>query len=227
MSAPRLFLSHAAADLHVAEALVKLTEAALVIDPAAIRCTSLPGYGLPGGAHTTHQLRNEVLEADLVLGLISRQSMGSTWVLFELGARWATGKQLIPVLGPESTAEILNGPLRELNALSTDSRPHLEQLLGQLAETLECRLLEHWRYSAQLDAVLALGAVARQRVLDDLDAVRAFFRRAERNWYYVAPVSRDTGFDKDRARAAMELLVELGEIEVKPAHFGPVYRSAG
>jgi hypothetical protein len=54
----RLFISHSAKDGSVAERLIELIQSALNLPAADIRCTSVDGYRLPGGASTEDQLRS-------------------------------------------------------------------------------------------------------------------------------------------------------------------------
>ena len=56
----QLFISHSSADVDVAAALIDLLRSALNLPATAIRCTSVDGYRLPGGADTNAQLRREV-----------------------------------------------------------------------------------------------------------------------------------------------------------------------
>jgi hypothetical protein len=55
------------------------------------------------------------------------------YVLFELGARWGAGKNLIPLVAPMST---LGGPLSGLNALRADVSAQLHQLVQDLGRQL-------------------------------------------------------------------------------------------
>jgi hypothetical protein len=87
-----LFISHSSGDLAIIEPLVGLLRSALAISPDSLRCTSLDGYRLPGGASIDEQLRREVHDAEAFVGLISHRSLQSMYVLFELGARWGAGK---------------------------------------------------------------------------------------------------------------------------------------
>lgn len=91
-----VFISHSARDAGAAEALIRLLRAALALPASAIRCTSVDGYRLPGGADTNSRLRQEVIEAIALLGIISTTSLRSLYVLFELGARWGTAKPFVP-----------------------------------------------------------------------------------------------------------------------------------
>jgi hypothetical protein len=136
MSEPRIFVSHSSHDAAVAGAIVGLIRLALELPPSAIRCTSVEGHRLAGGAHTDEQLRRELFGSEVVIGIISPASIASAYVLFELGAGWGLEKMLIPILAPGVGAELLRGPLSAINALSCESQDQLHQLVSQLAATL-------------------------------------------------------------------------------------------
>ena len=132
----RLFISHASKDALLAERLVDLIRAALNLPAAAIRCSSVDGYRLPGGADTNDQIRQEVHEAEAFIGLVSTASVQSMYVLFELGARWGAKRHLIPLLAPDTGASGLGGPLTGLNALRCDHPAQLHQLVEELSVAL-------------------------------------------------------------------------------------------
>jgi len=79
-----VFISHSARDADAAAALIRVLRSALVLPATAIRCTSVDGYRLPGGADTNSRLRQEVNEADALLGIISATSLRSLYVVFDL-----------------------------------------------------------------------------------------------------------------------------------------------
>ena len=108
----------------------------LAFGPEHIRCTSVDGYKLKAGGKTDPTLRQEVCEAETLVGLITGASVGSTYVLFELGARWGTDKDLVPLLGGGADASYLRGPLSGYNALTCDSAADLLQLIEDLAKHL-------------------------------------------------------------------------------------------
>ncbi|HEX5718906.1 MAG TPA: L-histidine N(alpha)-methyltransferase [Thermoanaerobaculia bacterium] len=137
MSKVRIFISHSSRDSALAEAIVDLIRSALNMPPQEIRCTSADGHRLPVGAHPNKQLQREVLAADAVVAIISPASMASSYVLFELGARWGKGGEtLFPVLAPGSSPEALKGFLPESSALACESQGQMLQLVGNLAATL-------------------------------------------------------------------------------------------
>ncbi len=155
MQSIRLFVSHASEDSDLAERVVDLVRSGLGLPAAAIRCTSVDGFRLPGGADTDEQLRREVHDCEAFIGIVSASGVRSAYVLFELGARWGAGKPLIPLLAPGIPASLLRGPLAGLNALRADNRAQLHQLLGELAGTLTVPLESAAAYEKQIGSVLA------------------------------------------------------------------------
>lgn len=154
----RLFLSHSSEDRDLAELVVQLFSVALPLRSQEIRCTSVEGYKLPGGADTNAQIREEVLDSQCFVGVVSPSSMGSAFVLFELGARWGAKKQLIPLLGPGMKPHALKGPLTGLNALSSDNPSELHQLVQEVGEALDIKVEPPSVYQKALDAVVYYAA---------------------------------------------------------------------
>ena len=132
-----IFISHSSRDAEVAEALIELLRSALNIPAEKIRCTSVEGYMLDAGVPVNDQLRIEIHEAKCFIGLISQDSLDSTYVLFELGARWGAGLHLIPALLAAADKGLLQEPLKGLNAVCCDSDAQLHQLMGNVAKALE------------------------------------------------------------------------------------------
>src|SRR5258708_18131740 len=107
----KIFISHSSEDKPIAAALTELLKNALGIAPDAIRCTSVDGHRLSVGAKTDETLKRELLNARSFIALLTEQSLNSTWVLFELGARWGADHHLAPVFAAGLTAERLHRPL--------------------------------------------------------------------------------------------------------------------
>jgi TIR domain len=151
-----LFISHSSSDVGTVQALVDLIRAALALPPRQLRCTSLDGYRLEGGADIDHKLRQEVHQAEAFVGLISHRSLRSMYVAFELGARWGAEMQLIPLLAPGVEPTILKPPLSALNALSCGVPAQLQQLLEELSDALHIPLLPASSYQHEFERVLQL-----------------------------------------------------------------------
>ena len=152
----RLFISHSSRDSKFVQSLVVLLRTALSLSSTQIRCTSIDGYRLPGGADTDQQLKKEVHDADSFIGVISPESIKSLYVAFELGARWGAGRSLIPLTAPGTDANILGGPLSSINALSSDNRSQILQLISDLSRELGITSEPPASYNNYIEAIFNL-----------------------------------------------------------------------
>jgi hypothetical protein len=131
-----IFISHSSRDTEIAKRLITLMRSALNLASPSIRCTSVDGFRLPAGTPIEERLRREIHDSKVFIGLITSSALDSVYVLFELGARWGTGKRMIPLLVHGSDSQLLKGPLAVLNALSCDNRSQLHQFVEDLAAVL-------------------------------------------------------------------------------------------
>jgi len=136
----KIFVSHSSVDAREAEALVTFIRAALNIGAKDIRCTSVHGYKLSAGADSNEQLRAEVFECEVFVALLSPSSMQSTYVMFELGARWGAKRFMVPVMIGGTTGSDLRAPLSAIHAVNGTSEADMHQLLEDLAGRLGLQL---------------------------------------------------------------------------------------
>jgi hypothetical protein len=132
---PIIFISHSSRDIQVGDALQCLLKDAFGLRSNEIRFTSHPAYGLSGGADPGKTLRHEVVSSQLVIGIITADSVESQYVLFELGARWGADKPLIPLLAGGARAADLPKPLTS-HALTCDSEESLLRLIADCGEII-------------------------------------------------------------------------------------------
>jgi TIR domain len=151
----KIFISHSSYDIELVSKIVDFLRTALNLTSRDIRCTSLDGYKLPGGANFNDQLRQEVYESQVFIGLISPESFQSQYVLFELGARWGANKQLIPLLSPNLDSSLIKEPLKSLNALKCNNTS-LIQLVEELSELLDTKLDKQSAYQRYIDEIVKM-----------------------------------------------------------------------
>jgi DNA-binding PadR family transcriptional regulator len=132
----RVFISHSSADIDLAEALTDLLERAFHFGRESIRCTSVTGYSLPTGARIDDQLRFEIEQSEVLIALITETSLSSTYVLFELGARWVLRRPLFPLLAKGLRSADLKEPLKALAAATCDKRDDVLRLVESVADAL-------------------------------------------------------------------------------------------
>ena len=131
----QIFISHSSLDKELAAALVQLLRSSLNVSAERVRCTSVDGYRLPPGANVDQHLRSEVFDAQVFIALLTPDSLTSTYVLFELGARWGSGKNYIPLLALGAEVADMHGPMASLNALHCDETG-LFELVNNVGEFL-------------------------------------------------------------------------------------------
>jgi len=165
-----LFVSHSSKDRAIVKLLADLLRSALRLSAKELRCTSVDGYRLPGGADTIEQLRREVHDAQAFIGVISPASLESTYVTFELGARWGAAKPLIPILTPGTDASSLSGPLSGMNALRSDNAAQLHQLISDLAIQLGIDVEPASVYQGQIDEIISFAHTQQAAAASDATA---------------------------------------------------------
>jgi hypothetical protein len=136
---PRIFISHRHNDVSVVQALVNVLEAAFEIEPTDLRCTSVHPYRLKAGDRTADRIRAELQRAEAVLGIISPDVKGSSYVLFELGASWGRAGITLPLLIRGATATDVPAPIGDLHTLSLANEAECRQLIDDLADEVTLR----------------------------------------------------------------------------------------
>jgi hypothetical protein len=129
----KVFVSHSSEDEALASALVDSIMTSMNIDDTDIRCTSVPGHKLDVGADTATTLRDDLGETAVAVGLVSRHSISSAWVLFELGAVWGARKHLKPLITDDLDYKDLPGPLIGTHVARLSSKSDLVQFIDEIA----------------------------------------------------------------------------------------------
>ena len=136
----RIFISHSHSDEVIVNKLVNFLLPALEIKEEEIFCSSDPDQGLDYRfTGVPNQLKEKLKNSEALIVLITSDSLHSTWIPFEAGTFWTTGKPIIPILGPGLTHDNLPGPLRSLLSIPIDEKDWkhkvnnaINQLVAQL-----------------------------------------------------------------------------------------------
>ena len=154
----RLFISHSSNDKAFAKLLVGLLRESLNLRPEHIRCTSLEGHKLPGGADIDAEVRREVHDSVAFIGLLSEQSLRSQYVLFELGARWGARRRVFPLLIPGTPMSLVEYPLKGLNVLDGSSGGDVHQLVTEIGRAVGSAPNEPASYHGHVEQVVTFRA---------------------------------------------------------------------
>lgn len=161
MSRIRVFVSHPSGDKALAGRFVRAIEEGMEINPCEIRCTSLTEYAPKLGLRVSTKLREEIENADVVVGLVTPKALKSSYVLFELGAAWGKGKLTFPLLAKGVHLNRLPELMKELNVENLSSTEGVERVIKDLAEALKVTLKQKDR-KAYSEAVGWLVRVAKK-----------------------------------------------------------------
>jgi len=152
-----VFISHSARDIELVKAFVSLIISAIHLDPVEIRASSVDGSRLAGGAELSTSVRRDVMQAAAFVAILTPISIQSTWVLFELGARWGAEKPMLPLVAGGLEPDSIAGPLGMINTLECKSPSQLHQALDELAALIGAERRSPAQYASQLDALLRIA----------------------------------------------------------------------
>jgi hypothetical protein len=121
MSKP-IFVSHAAADKEIADAVVDLLNTAMNIDVTAkVFCSSIAETGIKPGSDFTQFIKEQIQKPKIVILLISQNYLASQFCLAEVGACWAMSHEIVPLLVPPVVFADMKAVLAGKQALKIDN----------------------------------------------------------------------------------------------------------
>ncbi len=135
----RIFISHREVDAKIARALIDVLTVGIPINGDQILCTSAPGHKLRFGETIESQLKAEIQSKPVLIALLTRRALSSSWVTFELGAAWGLGVIIVPILGKnvaysDVPAALKNYPGIGADQTPTDLRSSIAQALQQIRD---------------------------------------------------------------------------------------------
>ena len=152
----KLFISHSHRDHEIARSLVDIIESFFSVPNESILCSSVPGYELDLGSLTSDELRTKLSIAELVIALLSPNSLMSNWVLFELGAAWGIGKSVVPLLvgDLDLSEKDLPAALKQNLAGRVSSRNDLLKLIDKIEKSLDWNVRNQRLGIANIDSLI-------------------------------------------------------------------------
>jgi hypothetical protein len=131
----RLFISHASADVDLADALADLLRLGTDLHSDRILCTSLEGMGIPTGTTDYLEfLRGQISDAGLVLPLFTPVFFDSEVCLIEIGAMWGLGQSTFPLIVPPVDFARVEKLLGKVQAAKIDQEKGLSELHDRIVE---------------------------------------------------------------------------------------------
>lgn len=129
----KIFISHSSENKELVEMLVDFLQMGMGVNRSDIFCTSIPG-NLPTGKAFIEKIKEELRESEAVIFLITEDYLKSQFCITEMGAAWALGKRIYPLLTVK--AEKLNRtPLLGLQMRFLGSADDLSTIYDEFCES--------------------------------------------------------------------------------------------
>lgn len=205
MSDIKLFISHSSKDAELADSLIQAIENTLNPPSGAIRCTSVPGYKLELGTFPTEKLREELKDIELVIGLITPNSINSDWVLFELGASWGLYRRLIPVLVGDIGSVSIPEPIKNINAVTLSDSNSISFLIEEIGNVLNWKISSLSKVQAAQEKLFTMITKFSKKnsILEYMESIKKYsnaFSKFDGEWkgnsYRVINIAQDKGYLK-------------------------------
>lgn len=129
-----IFISHAAKDVRLVEAIVQLIEGGIGIRSSQIFCSSMEELGVPPGADFKTHIKERLGEAKVVIAVVSPQYYNSAFCMCELGATWALTKVFMPILVPPINYSDLRGSLFGSQSLPVGEGDKLDTMHSEIVK---------------------------------------------------------------------------------------------
>jgi hypothetical protein len=154
----KIFLSHSSIDKELANAVLDFLCTALRLHIDDFFCTSVEGANLRAGAYFDAEIREAVVAAPVFLSLLTPKAISSTYVLFELGARWGSKKDHLPLLAKGVNPSDLRKPIDGMIAILLKEETQVLKLVHDLAPILKLTPLSSHAYLEKAKHVASLAS---------------------------------------------------------------------
>lgn len=134
----RMFVCHAKSDIEATSEIVDALENALEFPQGTLVTSSLPGYA--SDVHGEGELHAMLTGATLMLALFTERSTYDPEFVFELGAAWALGIDVLPLLLGATSQTDVPWPLRDRPNIRAQDEAAWRELVQQLAHRLQVPL---------------------------------------------------------------------------------------
>lgn len=121
-----VFLSYASADRHIAD------ELRFAIEEKGMSCF-IDERSIPAGSSWEDEIREALVLSKELVVLLTPRSVGSDWISMEVGAAWALGKRITPIL-MHVDREALPSLMNRYQSHPIETRAQFTELVEQLSE---------------------------------------------------------------------------------------------
>jgi hypothetical protein len=138
MEKPVVFVSHAAVDAEIATAFKVDAESSFLGLCHLFVSSNLDS--LSGGSEWIKEIKTNLENARILVGLLSPIAVERPWIYFEFGAGWIRSIPTVAVCHSGLAREQLPVPLSHFQALNLLDELHLRHLYEQISSAIGCQL---------------------------------------------------------------------------------------
>ena len=150
MNKIKVFISHSSKDEYFVKSLAQLFVA---VGDNGVIFTSVDGTKMKPGAHFNEILVSEISDSDVFIAILSEDSINSFYVAVEIGARWGSRKDIIPIMINGLSPERIKAPLSSIHAVDSKSQAELSDLIENIAAKVGYASESH---SSYLQSIISL-----------------------------------------------------------------------
>lgn len=136
----KIFISHANSDTDIATALVRTLESSFGISRDEITCMGVSGCRQPTIGSLSNALKLDLRSCQMLFAILTEKSVGSSWVLAEIGAAWIQDKPIVPILCRGLREDQVPPSLRQelfINGDQADIRSKIISALDEVSNLME------------------------------------------------------------------------------------------
>lgn len=151
----KIFISYSSKnDVLLNSFVEKILRLALEIKSEDIRCTGIENSRPNSGENFKEWIKNNILNADIIIQLISVEYKESEVCLNEMGASWVSKAKVFPLLVDGINFYNVGFIHNESQLLRLDSRENLHQLIDEVNELFENKTLKTEVINKQINSFL-------------------------------------------------------------------------
>lgn len=225
----KIFISHSSKDKELVLSFVNFLRLGLNLRRDEIFCSSLSGC-LPTGKEFIPAIKNVIQNCGVTILLITDNFLKSQFCLAEMGAVWALGQTIFPLLVPPITHEdISETPLSKIQTLCLYKEEDLYQLGTEFMEKKisNYSLVDFSKYSNQFlceigakkaATVSSLPDSTNHRLTKYIEKLKSQ-RSSNRTKFLLGMVYREGILIEQDSRKAVDLLTDAAHDDFAPAQY--------
>ena len=155
MSKNKLFISHAAKDQALVDALVDLLATGTTLNTSAVEYSSLKGKGVASGDDFATYIKSHVHQPEVSIIILSPNYFANRLCLCEMGALLASARSVVPLLVAPLPMEHVTGIFADAAVMDISSTDDLNKLVALLDQHLEHVSLHLSRWAVKKKQFLA------------------------------------------------------------------------